>query len=50
MLTQLLGWILLIGVIFVAIWGYKHVNVSSIVANVTANKVSKMEKLTSSDF
>ena len=50
MLTQLLGWILLIGIIFVAIWCYKNADVSSIVANITANKVSKMEKLSSSDF
>lgn len=50
MLTQLVGLLLFLGILFVALWGYKNVDVSSIVASITANKVSKMEKLSSSDF
>lgn len=50
MLTQLLGLLLFIGIIVFALWGYKNADASSIIANITAKEVSRMEKLNSSDF
>ena len=50
MFIQLLGLLLLIGVVVFALWGYKNVNITSFIANITAKEVSRMEKLNSSDF
>lgn len=50
MFTQLLGLLLFVGIIIFALWGYKKADISSIISNITAKEVSRMEKLNSSDF